>query len=124
MAFWNRKPRKDEDTLTLNLGDEQEAEQLRLGKILYETLKPIAKNNDQVQGGRISAGYLESNAGKYSVVLTYRSPGHSESMLQFNIDLANNKLSGGTKWHKGAEFTADQFDQFLEAACTTVRDFR
>ena len=122
MAFWNRKLRIDEDAL--DLAAEQAVEQLRLGDILFQTLAPLAEQNTQVHGGKLKAGYLKQNAGKYSVVMTYYFPGHSESMLQFNIDLANDKLSSTIKYNAGPEFTVDQFDQFLEAASTIVRDFR
>lgn len=102
----------------------QDAEQLRLGKILYEALKPLAEQNTQVHGGTISAGYLERNAGNYSVIISYHSGSHQESMMQFDIDLVHNRLSTGWKYKDGPEFTADQFEQFLETAKQMVRDFK
>lgn len=103
----------------------QDEEQLRLGQLLYEALKPLAEQNTKVGGGgKISAGTIEKNAGCYSVIISFRSGSFRDTMLQFDINVADNRLSTGRKYQTGPQFTVDQFDEFLETAKTMVRDFR
>jgi hypothetical protein len=124
MLFWNHRKQEREALAAEQARQATAAEQLRLGRILYQALEPIAKQNTQVCGGTISAGYIDKNAGKYSVLIMYQSGSHRECLLQFSIDLARNRLTTGWKYRVGPEFTVDQFDQFLGTASSMVRDFK
>lgn len=101
----------------------KKADQLRLGTLLHATLKAVASANTKVAGGTISAHHIEENAGKYSVTIRYQAGSHREVMMQFSIDLANDRLTSWVKGKESSHLPAASFDRFLEEATKLVRDF-
>jgi|GEM_PF-5746784 len=125
MFLSNRRQRQQEAAaLDQEHTAAQGAEQIRLGKSLFDTLKPIAEQNEHVCGGTIHAAYLEQNAGSYSVMIMFKDGSFQDCMMQFDINLKADKLSCCWKYKNGPVFTADQFEEFVKTATDMVYNFK
>lgn len=128
MFFWNRRKQLREaeaaEQAQMAAKAARDAEQLRLGRILFEKLRPIVEQNKNACGGEIYIARIEQNGGDYSVMIMYQSGSHRECMQQFSVRLAKNELTAYQKYNRHQEFALDEFDQFLETAIGWVRDFR
>ena len=129
MFFWNRRKQlrkaQEAEQARKTLKEGQDAEQIRLGEILFQTLHTLAAQNKNLPGNqRIYATHMVQNAGNNSVIIMFEDDGHRECMMQFDINVAANKLSCVKKYRDAPQFTCDRFEEFVQVASTMVRDFR
>lgn len=98
-----------------------EAEQLRLGNILFSAVNAAA-NENVATSGTIGAGYVKDNK-RFSVFIKYRAGTDGETTMHFDIELHRGRLMTRSPDQDGPEFTMDRFDEFVETARDMVLRF-
>lgn len=99
-------------------------EQDRLGDELFARVSIAASKNPNMGNGReLLVRKLPANGGVFSVIVRLKDSAGTHTAMQFNVNLAENKLYSTYGYNVRSDFTVDAFEAMVEEACDKVRVF-